>query len=102
MVPGKGFRDLAAVAFAEAGVPREVAMTVQSFTAAAAVVAASDLVACVPISLLEVLGPRLGLRVVSGAAPAYDVRMRLSWHERTHADPAMAGFRDLIRRALRD
>jgi DNA-binding transcriptional LysR family regulator len=101
MAPGKGFRDLAAVAFAKAGVPREVVMTVPSFTAAAAVVAGTDLVACVPASLLDVLGPRLGLRVASGAVPSYTVTMSLSWHERTHADPAMVGFRELVRRSLR-
>jgi DNA-binding transcriptional LysR family regulator len=101
MAPGKGFRDLAAVAFAKAGVPREVVMTVPSFTAAAAIVAGTDLVACVPASLLEVLGPRLGLRVVSGPVPAYTVTMSLSWHERTHADPALMSFRELVRRSLR-
>lgn len=100
MVPGKGFRDLAAVAFARAGVPREVVMTVPTFTAAAAVVAATDLVASVPASLVDVLGPRLGLGVVTGNVPTYDVTMRLSWHERTHGDPALVGFRDLVRRAL--
>jgi hypothetical protein len=37
MVPGKNFRDHVAAAYARAGVPREVVMTVPSFTAAAAV-----------------------------------------------------------------
>jgi DNA-binding transcriptional LysR family regulator len=101
MAPGKGFRDLAAVAFAKAGVPREVVMTVPSFTAATAVVAGTDLVACVPVSLLDVLGPRLGLRSIGGAVPSYTVTMSLSWHERTHVDPAMVGFRELVRRSLR-
>lgn len=100
MVPGRVVRDLAAIAFARAGVPRDVAMTVPTFTAAASVVGATDLAACVPISLLEVLRTRLGLRVVTGNVPAYEVTMSLGWHERTDADPAMAGFRDVVRRAL--
>ena len=100
MVPGKVVRDLAALAFARAGVPRDVVMTVPTFTAAAAVVGATDLAACVPTSLLAALGQRLGLRVVSGKVPTYDVTMSLGWHERTHADPAMVGFRGLVRRAL--
>ncbi|GAO01557.1 LysR family transcriptional regulator [Anaeromyxobacter sp. PSR-1] len=100
MAPGKGFRDLAAVAYARAGVAREVAMSVPSFTAAAAVVAATDLVASIPASVLGVLGPHLGLRAVAAPVPLHAVAMKLCWHERTHADPAMAAFRDLVRRAV--
>jgi DNA-binding transcriptional LysR family regulator len=102
MVPGKGFRELAATAYARAHIARHVAVTVPTFTAAAAVAAATDLVATLPKSLVDVLGPRLGLRVVRAPVPTHVVTMRLSWHERTHADPGMIAFRDVVRRAVRE
>jgi DNA-binding transcriptional LysR family regulator len=100
MVPGIAHRDPAAAAYARAGVARDVAMTVPTFAAAAAVVAATDLVASLPASFVHVLGPRLGLRTLGGPVPPYAVAMHLSWHERTHVDPAMIAFRALVRRAL--
>jgi DNA-binding transcriptional LysR family regulator len=100
MVPGRGFRDPVAVAYARANVAREVAMTVPTFSAAAAVVAATDYVATLPCSLLEVLGPRMDLRALAVAAPAHTLRMQLWWHERTHSDAALIAFRALVRRAL--
>ena len=102
MVPGRNLRDRVAVAYARAGVPREVVMTVPSFTAAAAVVAASDLVATLPASLLAVRGTQLGLRALVAAVPTPAVEMALCWHERTHADPAAVAFRALVRRAVLD
>lgn len=100
MAAGKGLRNLTADAYARAGIAREVAVTVPSFTAAAAVVAATDLVATVPVSVLNVLGPHLGLRAVTAPVPLRTVTMTLCWHERTHADPAMASFRGLVSRAV--
>jgi DNA-binding transcriptional LysR family regulator len=100
MVAGRSTRDLTGAAYARAGVTRNVAMVVPSFSAAAAIVAATDLVATVPSSLYEVLGPRLGLRTLAAPIPPLFVTMKLSWHERTHADPAATGFRDLVRRAV--
>jgi DNA-binding transcriptional LysR family regulator len=99
MAPGRGLRDRAAAAYAQAGIPREVAVIVPTFTAAAAVVAGTDLVATLPASLVEVLARRLGLRVVRMPLPLYTVPMNLCWHDRTHTDPAMVAFRDLVRRA---
>lgn len=101
MAPGHGLRDQAGLAWARAGIPREVAITVPSFAAAVAVVGATDLVATVPRSVLDVLGPRLGVRAVRAAIPLEAVTMKLCWHERTHADPAAAAFRDVVRRAVR-
>jgi DNA-binding transcriptional LysR family regulator len=100
MVPGSNFRDLVAVAYANAGIEREAVMTVPSFSAAAAVVAVSDLVATLPASLLAVQGPRLGLRALTGPVPTHTLQMALSWHERTHADPAAVAFRALVRRSV--
>lgn len=98
MVPGKVLRDLTAVAYARAGIARDVAVVVPTFTAAAAVAAATNLVATLPASLAKVLGPRLGLRMVKAPVPGHTVTMKMSWHDRTDADPAMAAFRDVVRR----
>lgn len=100
MLPGRNLRDPVAVAYARAGVPREVVMTVPSFTAAATVVATSDLVTTLPASLHAVQGPQLGLSAVVGRVPTHTIEMALCWHERTHVDPAAAGFRALVRRAV--
>jgi len=99
MAPGARFRDLAALAFTRAGVPREVAVAVPSFAAAAAVVAATNLVASLPASLVDFLSARLGLASIRGAVPSYSVPMKMCWHERTHADPGMIAFRSAVRRA---
>lgn len=99
MVPGQTLRDLAGAAYARAGVARDVAMTVPTFSAAAAVVAATDLVATVPASLFDVVGPVLRLRALPAPIPPLPIATNLCWHERTHADPAAAAFRDVVRRA---
>jgi DNA-binding transcriptional LysR family regulator len=75
-------------------------MTVPTFAAAAAVAAATDFVTTLPLSLFTAQGARLGLIAVSGPVPAYAVPMALSWHERTHSDPAASAFRALVERAL--
>lgn len=100
LAPGRGFRDPIAAAYARAGLPREVALTVSSFTAAAAVVARTDLVATIPASLLAALADGLGVRALASPAPPETVEMSLCWHERTHGDPAMAAFRQVVRAAL--
>jgi DNA-binding transcriptional LysR family regulator len=100
MAPGRGLRDPVAAAYARAPIERAVAMTVPTFAAAAAVAAATDLVATLPASLLEARGTGLALRSVDGPVPAHSVTMSLCWHERTHADPAMIEFRSLVRRAI--
>lgn len=98
MLPGKNLRDRFASAFAEAGVPRRVVMSVPSFIAAAEVVAASDLVAVLPTSLLAVQASRLGLRAIeAGAPPLGATEIAMCWHERTHADAAAQAFRALVR-----
>jgi DNA-binding transcriptional LysR family regulator len=99
MAPGQGLRDLAGAAYARAGVLRDVVMTVPTFSAAAAVVSASDLVATVPASLFDVVGPLLRLRTLRAPIPPLPIVTNICWHERTHADPAAAAFRDLVQRA---
>lgn len=100
LVPGRNFRDPHAATFARANVPREVVMTVPSFSAAAEVVAASDLVTMLPSSLLAAKGASLGLRPLMTSLPPYTTRIAMIWHERTHADPAACAFRTLVRRTV--
>jgi len=97
MLPGKNLRDHVAIAYARANIDRVVALTVPSFTTAAAVVAATDLVATIPESLLAA---HPDLRAVNAPAPARVVQIALCWHDRTHTDPAAIGFRALVRAAL--
>jgi DNA-binding transcriptional LysR family regulator len=100
MAPGRGFRDPVAVAYARARTHRTVSLTVPTFAAAAAVAAATDLVATLPASLFAVQGARLALRTVEGPVPVHTVTMALCWHERTHTDSAMSAFRALVRHAI--
>src|SRR5262249_36246127 len=73
MAPGQGLRDLAGVGYARAGVTRDVAMRVPTFSAAAAVVAATDLVAMVPASLFDTMGPLLRLRALPSPIPPLSI-----------------------------
>jgi DNA-binding transcriptional LysR family regulator len=88
VAPGKGSRPLAA-GYAALGVERDIAVVVPTFTAAAAVVAATDYVASLPASLVSVLAPRLSLRRVATPIPQIGTTVNLLWHERTHQDPAL-------------
>jgi DNA-binding transcriptional LysR family regulator len=98
VVPGKGSRALAR-GFKELGIVRDVAVVVPTFTAAAAVVAATDLVAALPTTLVDVLAARLGLRVVTTPLAPFTTTINLLWHERTDRDPALLAFRELVKRA---
>lgn len=98
VAPGRGYRDLPAM-YARLGIARDVTLVVPSFTTAAAIVAATDFVATLPASLVEVVGRRLGLRAVASPVHRLTVQIKLAWHERTEHDPAMRAFRDAITRA---
>ena len=98
VAPGRGSRPLAAT-YASLGLPRDIAVVVPTFTAAAAVVAATDHVASLPASLVDVLGERLGLRQVATPLPPVKTAINLLWHERTHQDPLLRAFRALLVRA---
>ncbi len=101
VAPGRGSRPLAA-RYAEFGIARDIAVAVPTFTAAAAIVAATDYVASLPETMVEMLGPRLGLRTVRTPLPDLAVTIHLLWHERTEHDPAMRTLRDLLARTVRD
>jgi DNA-binding transcriptional LysR family regulator len=99
VAPGRGSRPLAA-SYAALGVARDIAVVVPTFTAAAAVVARTDLVASLPDSLVDVLAPQLGLRRVATPLAPIGTTINLLWHERTHQDPALRAFRELLTRAV--
>ncbi len=98
VAPGRGSRPVAA-SYAVLGVPRTIAVIVPTFTAAAAVVAGTDLVASLPSSVVDVLGPRLALRRVETPLAPIETTINLLWHERTEHDPVLRAFRDLLARA---
>ena len=100
MVPGKNFRDPFAGIFVEANVARQVVLTVPSYSAAAEVVAATDLVTMLPSSLLSAKGLGLRLQALVTPLPAHVTKFAMSWHERTEADPAARAFRALVREVV--
>jgi DNA-binding transcriptional LysR family regulator len=95
VAPGHGNQRLAA-SYAALGIARDVAAVVPTFTAAAAVVAGTDLVASLPSSLIDVLGARLALRRIATPLPPVRSTISLMWHERTHEDAALRALRELL------
>jgi DNA-binding transcriptional LysR family regulator len=83
-------------AYARLEIERDIAMVVPAFAAAVAVVGATDLVATIPESVVHVLGPSLGVRIVSSPLKIAPLPMHMSWHERTNTDAAMMLFRELV------
>jgi DNA-binding transcriptional LysR family regulator len=99
VAPGRGYRDLPG-RYARLGIEREVAVVVPSFSAAVAIVAATELVATLPASLVAVLGELMGVRAVTAPVRGPTISINLAWHERTERDPALRAFRDLVGRAV--
>jgi DNA-binding transcriptional LysR family regulator len=95
VAPGRGNQGLAA-SYATAGVVRDVAVIAPTFTAAAAVVAGTDLVASLPASLVDVLGRRLSLRRIATPLAPTRTTISLLWHDRTDRDPALRAFREIL------
>jgi DNA-binding transcriptional LysR family regulator len=98
VAPGRGSRPLAA-SYAALGVARDIAVIVPTFTAAAAIVAGTDLVASLPDSLVRLLGARLALRRVATPLAPIVTTINLLWHERTHQDPALRALREVLAHA---
>ena len=98
--PGRGYRGLAS-AYAQQGIDRDVALVVPSFTAAAAIVAATDFVATLPESFVARFGEAFGVTKLAVSAPRLSVAIKLAWHERTAHDPLMRVFREIVETAVR-
>jgi len=99
IAPGRGYRELAST-YARLGIEREVALTVPTFTAAAAIVASTDFVATLPESFVARLGETFGVRKLAQSAPHLVVPIKLAWHERTEHDPLMRVFREVVRSSV--
>jgi DNA-binding transcriptional LysR family regulator len=95
VAPSRGYRELAAK-YGRLGIARDVALTVPSFAAAAAIVAETDLAATLPASLVDSIGTRLGIRAVSAPVKGVRVEIKLAWHERTDRDPGLRALREII------
>jgi len=95
IAPGRGNQALAA-SYAALGVTRDIAVVVPTFTAAAAIVAATDLVASLPASLVDVFGPRFALRRVATPLAPTATTLNLLWHDRTDQDPALRVLRNML------
>lgn len=100
MVPSRSFRDPVSAAYEQAGIERQVVMAVPTFTAAAALAAATDLVTSLPASFLAARGAKLRLRELKTPLPSHSVPISMCWHERTHNDPALVKLRTLVRSAV--
>lgn len=99
MTSGHGVRDLAGLAFQRAGVVRGVAISVPTFSAAAAVVSSTDLVATVPERFFAAVGKAMQLRTLPLPIPELTISTNLCWHSRTESDPLCAAFRNIVRQA---
>jgi DNA-binding transcriptional LysR family regulator len=96
--PGVGHRA-AEDAFAQAGLRRDVAITVPTFSAAGLVAARTDLLAALPRRVAETLCRMLPLRLLElRGAPR--MPLGLVWHERVHDDVATGFLRALIVKAV--
>lgn len=98
VAPGRGYRQLAAT-YARLGIPRDVALVVPSFLAAAAVISETDFVATLPESFVRRFAGAFGIGVLAPTAPRVSVAVKLAWHDRTAHDPAMKAFRQLVTNA---
>ena len=86
--------------FAAHGLTRDIAISVPSFAAAAAIAAETDWVAGMPARMAAAFLRFMPLRAIGMPLPPLPFRMQLVWHERTHADEGARFFRALVVSAL--
>lgn len=99
--PGIGHRIVEEF-FASHGLYRDIAISVPSFAAAAAVAAQTDWVAGMPRRMATAFLRHMPLVSVAMPVPALRFQIQLVWHERTHKDAGAQFFRELILRGVRD
>ena len=97
--PGLGHRVVEEF-FASHGLRRDIAITVPSFAAAAAIASRTDWVAGMPRRMADVFLAQMPLVRVAMPVPALKFRIQLWWHERTHTDSGARFFRSLITDAV--
>jgi DNA-binding transcriptional LysR family regulator len=84
---------------AEHGLSRRIARTLPTFVDAAYLVAHSDYVVALPLSLIEPLAPRLRLKRLPVPVDLPRFTISMAWHRRHDGDPAHVWFRAVLRRA---
>lgn len=88
-------------ALSNLGVQRQVGIYVPNILVMPDLVAATDLVAMMPVPLANDLVGRGDLRMFEAPYPTPTSNLSMSWHARTKNDPANRWFRDLLRRVAR-
>jgi DNA-binding transcriptional LysR family regulator len=99
--PGIGHRIVEGFLAAH-GLQRDIAISVPSFAAAAAIAAQTDWVAGMPRRMASVFLRQMPLTSVAMPVPAVRFRIQLLWHERTNQDAGARFFRTLIAAAVQD
>jgi DNA-binding transcriptional LysR family regulator len=97
--PGIGHRIVEEF-LARHGLHRDIAISVASFAAAAAIAAQTDWVAGMPRRMAAVFLRQMPLTSIAMPVPAVKFRIQLLWHERTHQDAGARFFRALIMAAV--
>jgi DNA-binding transcriptional LysR family regulator len=82
------------------GLHRDIAISVPSFAAAAAIASQTDWVAGMPRRMAAVFLRQMPLRSVAMPVPSVAFHIQLVWHERTHSDAGARFFRSLILEAV--
>ncbi len=98
--PDGRFHGLGDDALARAGRSRKVVMSVPVFEGVLQVVAASDLIALLPDSLVARRGPDPGITILEPPMPIAPVQLSMIWHRRQSGDPAHAWLRGMVRDIL--
>ena len=98
--PGIGHRIVEEF-FASHGLHRDIAISVPSFAAAAAIASQTDWVAGMPRRMAAAFLRQMPLIAVAMPVPALKFRIQLVWHARTHKDAGAEFFRTLILAAVR-
>jgi DNA-binding transcriptional LysR family regulator len=83
------------------GLRRDIAVSVPSFAAAAAIAAETDWIAGMPRRMAARFLRQMPLKMVKMLIAPVGFRMQLLWHQRTHEDEGAQFFRDLIVKAVR-
>jgi LysR family transcriptional activator of mexEF-oprN operon len=85
----------------ELGLVRAVGLRVSSLLVTPSVVAATDMIATVPIRLARDAASHWPLRILSPPLTLPNPQIRMIWHERHHRDAAHRWLRDCLHRATR-
>lgn len=86
----------------EAGLRRQVSLVVPHFLPAALAAATTDAVARLPLRFARHVCGFLPLKLVRPPFELPRYGMGLAWHERTHGDPVLRCFREIVIAALRE